>query len=350
MFFDHDADKTFERSQNRAMQHDWTMFRAVCTDVIRVQTFRQNKVHLQGATLPITTNRVGQNKLKLWPIKSTFARVEFKLISSGLGRGFQRTLGFGPDVVLASAGFRPIREFYLEVFKSKVCVYLGQEFDEKLGFSLDLILAAENMRIVLRKAANTHDTMQSARWFVTVARTKLGHAQRQIAVRFQTLIIDLYVTRAVHRLQSVDGFFAGMFLVHFDDKHVFLILFPMARGFPQLAVNDLRGVHLDIAAALLLAAHIVLKGGVYFPAVRMPENLTRSFFLHVEQVHLAAQLAVITLLRFFQTMQVILEVLLGAESHAVNTLQHRVFTVTAPIGSGNAHQLETIARNLAGVC
>ena len=87
-----------------------------------------------------------------------------------------------------------------------------------------------------------------------------------------TLVENLHVAGAVHRFQRVDGFFAGMFFVHFDDEHVLLVLFPVAGCFPQFAVHDLRCVHLDIAACALLAAHVVLQFGVDRPAVRVPED------------------------------------------------------------------------------
>ena len=53
------------------------------------------------------------------------------------------------------------------------------------------------------KAAHAHQTMQRARWFVTVAATEFRHTQRQVAVGFQPLVEDLHVTRAVHRLSLI---------------------------------------------------------------------------------------------------------------------------------------------------
>ncbi len=50
---------------------------------------------------------------------------------------------------------------------------------------LDLVLGAEDMRVVLREAAHAHDAVQRARRLVAVARSELGHAQRQVAVALQ---------------------------------------------------------------------------------------------------------------------------------------------------------------------
>ena len=81
----------------------------------------------------------------------------------------------------------------------------------------------------------------------------------------------------------------------------------------------------------------------------MPENLTRGLFLHVEQVHLAAQLAVVALGGLFQHVQVRFELFLAGEGHAVDALQHCAVAVAAPIGAGDGHQLEGVARHLAGM-
>ena len=63
---------------------------------------------------------------------------------------------------------------------------------------------------------------------------------------------------AVHRLQGVHRLFACVLFVDFDDKHVFLVLFPVAGLFPQLAIHNLRCVDFNVAARALFAAHIVL--------------------------------------------------------------------------------------------
>ena len=59
------------------------------------------------------------------------------------------------------------------------------------------------MRVILSEAAHPHQTVQGTGRLVAVAGTKLGHTQRQIAVGLQTLVEDLDVTRAVHRLDGV---------------------------------------------------------------------------------------------------------------------------------------------------
>ena len=67
----------------------------------------------------------------------------------------------------------------------------------------------------------------------------------------------------------------------------------------------------------------------------------------MEQVHLAAELAVVALLRLLELVQVGVELLLLGEGGAVDAGQHRVLGIAAPIGAGDLHQLEGVA-DLAG--
>ena len=66
----------------------------------------------------------------------------------------------------------------------------------------------------------------------------------------------------------------------------------------------------------------------------------------VKQVQFAAQLAVVTLFRLLQHVQVLLQLVLGGPSRAVDALQHLVAMIAAPIGASDLHQLEVL--ELAG--
>jgi hypothetical protein len=61
-----------------------------------------------------------------------------------------------------------------------------------------------------------------------------------------------------------------------------------------------------------------------------------------EQIQLAAESAVVTLLRLLQAMQVLLEVLLREERRPVDAVKGLPLRVTAPIGSGRIKQLEVL--------
>src|SRR5262245_12422957 len=75
----------------------------------------------------------------------------------------------------------------------------------------------------------------------------------------------------------------------------------------------------------------------------MPEGLPNRLLLHVEEVHLPPELAVIALLRLLQSFQVGLEFLLIAPSGAVDALELWVPRIAAPIGPGDLGQPEALA-------
>jgi len=58
-----------------------------------------------------------------------------------------------------------------------------------------------------------------------------------------------------------------------------------------------------------------------------------AFFLEMEQVHLAAEFAMVPFLGLFDLMQVRLEVLVAGPGGTINALQHGVVAVTPPVGT-----------------
>jgi len=167
-----------------------------------------------------------------------------------------------------------------------------------------------------------------------MARAEFGIAQRQIPVRAQIAVEYLDMTRAVHRLDRVIALF------RLRGKHQLVIVFPVAGFLPQRAIHHLRGADFLIAMHGQHAAHVLLDRLPQTPALRVPENHARRFVLHVEEIELLTQLAVIALLSLFQHVQVLVEIFLLRPSSAVNTLQHFILAVTAPVSTRHLHQLE----------
>lgn len=62
--------------------------------------------------------------------------------------------------------------------------------------------------------------------------TKLCHTDRQLLVRSFTSVKDQAMSGTVHR------FHRELFLVDFQLEHVLGVVLPMARGFPELGVED----------------------------------------------------------------------------------------------------------------
>ncbi len=159
------------------------------------------------------------------------------------------------------------------------------------------------------------------------------------------MLEDLHVTRAVHRLQREDavvGFLVfrvreGIGRLH--REHVLLVPAPVTGGFPERGIENLRGVDLFIGAGKA-ATHVGGERLEHPPALAVPEDDTRAFFLEMEQVHFAAKLAVVALFGFRQHVQVVVEIRLLGPGRAVDAREHRVVAVATPIGAGNLHQLE----------
>src|SRR5690606_23642236 len=112
---------------------------------------------------------------------------------------------------------------------------------------------------------------------------------------------DLHVTGAVHGLQREDA------ILGLRGEHVLAELLPMAGGLPQRAIDELRRPNLDIARSLEPRAEVAFQGAVERPALRVPEDAADRLFLLMEQVHLAAEPAMVTLLRFLELAEILLE-------------------------------------------
>ena len=75
--------------------------------------------------------------------------------------------------------------------------------------------------------------------------------------------------------------------------------------------------------------------------LRVPHGETAAELVReAEQVELGRQLAVVALLGFLETVEVLGERGLALPCRAVDALQHRALLVAAPVRAGDLHQLE----------
>ena len=158
---------------------------------------------------------------------------------------------------------------------------------------------------------------------------------RQIPIGFQTVLEHLYVAGTIHRFKREHPFIGRR-----CGEHVFAEFLPVARSFPERAVEHVRRVHLIIIGPVIAAAHVideVLKQG---PALFMPEHGTRTLILEMKQIHFPPEFAVIAFFSFLKPCQVGFQIFFVCPCRSVNTGQHGVVAIAAPIGSGHLHQLE----------
>ena len=161
------------------------------------------------------------------------------------------------------------------------------------------------------------------------------------------MLEDLHMARAVHRLQREDAIVVGVVAGDGHLEHVVAVPAPVAGRLPQALVEHLRRVDLLIALLVEPAAHVADQALEHLPALGVPEHDARPLLLEMEQVHLAAEPAMVALLGLLQHVEIGVELRLVGPGRAVDARQHRVVAVAAPIGAGHRHQLEGVA-DLAG--
>ena len=214
-----------------------------------------------------------------------------------------------PHRVRADALFRPRRQLHDHFLETEILVDRHHQVVDLQDLRLELLFGAEDMRVVLRESAHAHQPVQRAGRLVAMHVAEFRQPDRQVAIRLQTMLEDLDVAGAVHRLQRKDAL-VGLLIVGVHEgvgrlhrEHVLPIPAPVARRLPQALVEYLRGVDLLIIVAEP-AAHVGNQVLEHLPALGMPEHDARALFLEMEQVHLAAELAVIALFGLFQHGQV----------------------------------------------
>ena len=109
----------------------------------------------------------------------------------------------------------------------------------------------------------------------------------------------------------------------------------------------MRRLYFFIIIGVEAAANILLHLLPNREALGVPKHTALRFFLKMEQIHLAADFAVVALFGFLDHMQIGFQVFFIAPARAVNALQHFILAVAAPIGTGQLGQLKSFAE-LAG--
>src|SRR5205085_12497539 len=130
--------------------------------------------------------------------------------------------------------------------------------------------------------------------------------QRQFAIAAQPIAEDQHMARAIHRLDREHPLVAAL-----GDEHVLAEILPMPGGFPQAAVEQQRPLDFEIAGRVEPAAHVILDDAEQLPALGMPEHAADRLFLHMEQVELAPELAMVAALGFLEPEQILVKLFLA---------------------------------------
>lgn len=149
-------------------------------------------------------------------------------------------------------------------------VHVLDEVQSMRDLRLHLGSRAENMGIILVESTNASKPRKRARRFVTVQGREIGEAHRQLSVRVLLRLAEhKTMSRAVHRLQpelivlfftvrvvmavSFATFLASRNALR-NHEHVVVVVFQVARGFPEFLLEDERTDNLIVTTALVLSA------------------------------------------------------------------------------------------------
>src|SRR5215471_1204678 len=169
-----------------------------------------------------------------------------------------------------------------------------------------------------------------------MAAPHLRVAQGQVAVRPQRPPVYVGGLGAVHGLE------AERLLLDLQLEHVLAVVLPVPRLLPQLLVHEHgRGDLLVAPRVEVLAGELLELPDEHHPSGE-PEGRPRRHLVELEEVELAAELAMIALLRLLDAPKVLRELVLAEPGRPVDALEHRVLLVAAPVGSGRREKLEVL--------
>ena len=115
---------------------------------------------------------------------------------------------------------------------------------------------------------------------------------------------------------------------------------PVAGGLPELLAHDHGRGDLHVAGRAVDLAPVVEQLVLEDHAVGQEEREAGGLVAHHENVHLAADPAVVALLGLLEQAQVLVELVFGGKGRAVDADEHLVVLVALPVGARDARELE----------
>ena len=219
---------------------------------------------------------------------------------------------------------------------------LVHEAHDAADLVFELLRRAVDVRVVLREVAHAEEAVEHAAHLVAVHLAELGEAQRQVAVGAPAALVDEQAAGAVH------GLHGERLLVDLGEVHVVLVVLPVAAELPELAAQDLRRADLLVAGGHVLGAPVVDDRVPDAHALGVEEGEAGALLVEAEEVEVAADAAVVALAGQLEGLEVRGQLLLGGEGRAVHAREHGVLLVAAPVGAGEAGELEGAVAELVG--
>ena len=164
--------------------------------------------------------------------------------------------------------------------------------------------------------------------------TEVGESKWELSVS------SLLVTKHETMAWAVHGLHAESLVLNFEDKDVVLVVEVMARGLPQLEVEDVGRHDFLVASDAILLLDQVDEVVIDPGSLWIHESTAWRKLVHIEQVLLSADVSVVSLGSFFLEVDPLVHLLLGGESDSVHSLKTIVFGFTEPVGAGVLGDLE----------
>src|SRR5687767_3841662 len=138
------------------------MRRAIFADIAEVESLRQIEIELHGTELPGTPDSILHNQINLGPVEGAITGIDLVFDAGALQRVFKRGLGHIPVLFTANAFWRTRAQIQFEGVKSERLEDVQTERQHSVDFSGHLIRPAKKVRVILRKAADSGQTVQHA--------------------------------------------------------------------------------------------------------------------------------------------------------------------------------------------
>ena len=336
-----DADEALDGAEADAVDHDRAVLLAVGADILEVKALGHLHVELDGTALPGAAEAVFQMEVDLRAVERAVALVDDIGLAELVERGDKAVGRDFPLLVRADMVLRHGGQLHM-VLEAEERVHIVNELGHALDLVLDLIGRHEDVRIVLREAADAEQAVQRAGQLVAVHDAEFADTQRQVTVGVRLGLIDQHAAGAVHRFER------ERHIVDDGRVHVVFVVIPVTAAVPEVLVEHDRCRDLDIAGLLMDLAPVVDELVFEHHAIGQEEREARALVHEREQAELLAELPVVALFGLFDTGQIRIELLLLREAGAVDALKHLAVAVAAPVGAGDARQLDGVALDAAG--
>ena len=173
---------------------------------------------------------------------------------------------------------------------------------------------------------------------MTVYDTKLAHTNRKIPVGTRLRLIYQDSSRTVHRLHS------KILLVNNSCVHILLIMIPVSTCLPQMSAQHNRSRNFHVSVLCMNFTPVLQKSVFERHTFRQEERESRSFFSEHKKSQFFSKFSMVTLFRFFQPLQIFIQIGFFCERSSVDSCEHLVLFISAPVSARKACQLKRFDR------